>query len=54
MEKYIEEVLEDMDFKADCTLDELKDYAAYHNIELDFVVQEFVKAFHKHAKQYEE
>jgi len=49
-----EEALEDMDFKADCTFEELKDYASRHDIELDFVVQEFVKAFHKYAKQYEE
>ena len=54
MEKYIEETLEDMDFKADCTFEELKDYASRHDIELDFVVQEFVKAFHKYANQYKE
>lgn len=47
---FVEEAEKDMDFEADCVIADLRYYAEKNMIECDFIVETFLKAFHKKVK----
>lgn len=47
---FVKETEKDMDFQADCMVEELKKYAEENCIECDFVFETFIKAFHKKVR----
>ena len=47
---FVEIAEKDMDFQAECIVEELKEYAEKNYIECDFIFETFLKAFRKKTK----
>ncbi len=47
---FVEMAEKDMDFEAEYVIHSLRDYAEKNMIECDFILETFLKAFHKKVK----
>lgn len=48
---FVEMAEKDMDFEAECVIEDLRDYAEKNFIECYFIFEAFLKAFHKKVKE---
>ena len=52
--KFVEQVDKDMDFEAECVVEDLREYAKSHDIVFDYICEAFAKAFMRRSSRKKE